>query len=82
MAASRMDIKGWFDRGRREGATHMIVVCDTFDWEDYPVMIPPDRDVRKMYDLFNGKNMQKVIEVYNLSMDSDAQMSEYRAFHF
>jgi hypothetical protein len=37
MAATKQDIIGWLDRGKAQGATHVIVVCDTFDWDDYPV---------------------------------------------
>lgn len=31
MAAIKQDIRGWFDRGVKKEATHMIVMCDTFD---------------------------------------------------
>ena len=34
MAATRSDISQWFDRGKKLGATHMLVVCDTLDWDD------------------------------------------------
>ena len=82
MAASRKDISGWFDRGIAEGATHMIVVCDTYDWEDYPVFVKPGQDARAEAAKNNGVNMQKVMEVYDLSMDKSLQMNETRAFHY
>lgn len=81
MAASREDIRLWFDRAKNDGATHMIVVCDTYDWDDYPVLVYPGENVREAYDSHNGRNMQKVMEVYDLSMDREAQLNEYRAFH-
>ena len=43
---TKHEIAQWFDRGVSEGATHMIVVCDTFDHEDYPVYVTPSDDVR------------------------------------
>lgn len=63
------------------GATHMIVVCDTYDWEDYPVYVSPDQDVHKIAAGHNG-NMQRVMEVYKLSMDMNAQLNQHRVFNY
>lgn len=82
MAASREDIKKWFKEGKKRGATHMIVVCDTFDYEDYPVFVEKDQKVREVFEEYNDKNMQKVMEVYSLSRDIESQLNEHRAFHF
>lgn len=82
MAASREDIRDWLRRGKGKGATHMVVVCDTFDHDDYPVFVMPGEDARKKADEYNGKNMQRVMEVYNLGMDIDTQMAEHRAFNY
>jgi hypothetical protein len=51
----------------------MIVVCDTFDWEDFPSYVMPYEDVVQMAQQRHGTNMQKVMEVYNLSKPFDAQ---------
>ena len=82
MAASRECIKGWLRRGKDDGATHVIVVCDTYDHDDYPVFVEPGEDAKKKADEYNGKNMQRVMEVYNLGMDIDKQMAEHRAFNY
>jgi hypothetical protein len=82
MAASRDDIRGWWAQGKREGATHLIIVCDTYDHDDYPVFVKPGQDVRKVADEYNGKNMQRVMEVYSYNHDRDAQLAEHRAFHY
>ena len=76
------DIRGWFERGQEQKATHMIVVCDTFSYEDYPVYVSESEDVRKKVDEYKGKNMQKIMEVYNLSMDVEEQMSQGRSFNY
>lgn len=47
MAATRMDILRWIDQ-RPEDATHMIVVCDTYDWEDFPVYVTANEDVHEV----------------------------------
>lgn len=77
------DIRGWLERGKnRSGCTHVIVVCDTFSYEDYPVFVMETENVHEIYKKFNGSNMQKVMEVYNLSMDFEKQLNEHRAFNF
>lgn len=97
---SRNDISSWFDSGIQLGATHMIVVCDTYDYDDYPVYVkadpdfPEDREIdrsgwpliaesaRHVVTLFDGPNMQKVMECYDLNMSKAEQMEERRAFHY
>ena len=80
MAATRQDIQRWFEEGVEKGATHMIVICDTYDWEDYPVYVSKEEDVRKVYD--EWRKTQRVMEVYSLKMSMADQMNEHRAFHF
>lgn len=76
------DIGTWFDEGKRGGATHLIVVFDSWDHEDYPVYVKPTEDVREIYNKHQGQNMERVMEVYNLSMDKAVQLAEFRAFNF
>ena len=80
MAATKQDIMRWFKNGVDEKQTHMIVVCDCYDYEDYPVYVGKDEDVREIEKYYNGKELQAIMEVYNLRMDLDSQMEEYRAF--
>ena len=82
MAASKRDIVGWFDRGVEENATYMIVVCDTFDWEDYPVYVGKDEEFYSIHDKYtNGQNMQRVMEVYDLKADKNTQLDSRRVFN-
>ena len=81
VGTTQEDIRTWLERGKKEGATHVIVVCDTFDYGDYPVMVMPGEDAREKYEDHNGKNMQRVMEVYDLRMDIESQLNERRAFH-
>ena len=82
MGTSKDTIRGWLDRGKRDGATHVIVVCDTFDHDDYPVFVMPYQNVHVEHDKHDGKNMQRVMEVYALHLDFESQLREHRAFHF
>lgn len=72
-------IADWFDRGVSKGATHMLVVCDTFDHTDYPVYAMTDEACLKKFDA--PGEMQRVMEVYDLRLDKAMQMAETRARH-
>lgn len=82
MAATKSDISEWFERGAALGATHMIVVCDTFDHEDYPVFVEPEQSSRDVAAEYDGKNMQRIMEVYDLRIDKAAQLAERRVFNY
>lgn len=77
MAASREDIASWFDRGAASGARYMIVLCDTYDYDDYPVYCTTAKHaIERMKD---PGSMQKVMECYDLAADKAAQMKQHRA---
>lgn len=60
----------------------MIVVVDSFSYEDYPVFVSNDKDVREVVQEYSKKNMQRIIEIYNLGMDLESQLNERRAFNY
>lgn len=82
METTKEEIRNWLHRAKSNGATHVIVVCDTFDHEDYPVEVKPGEDVRKMHNDYSKKDMQRIMEVYNLSMDFDMQLNQKRSYNF
>jgi hypothetical protein len=75
------EISDWVVNGKRDKHTHLLVVCDTFDWEDYPVYADGDEDCKAKYKHYNGNDMQRVMEVYDLRTDTDVQLKELRSFH-
>jgi hypothetical protein len=77
MAATLDEISKWFDRGVEQKAKHMLVICDTFDYEDYPVFTNTDYDCLARYKA--PGEMQRVVEVYDLTADKAAQMIERRS---
>lgn len=80
MAANRDDIKQWFIEGVQQKYTHMIVMCDTYDWDDYPSYCRSVEEARLK--VANAGEMQRVMEVYNLSMDMEKQLVEYRSKNY
>jgi len=79
---TKEDIRGWLEEGQEKGSTHVIVVVDTFDWGDYPVHVSPNDKVREVVAKYDDKDMQRVMEVYNLSMDLEVQLNEHRARNY
>ena len=77
MPARYQEISQWFDKGVENGAAYMIVVCDTFDHDEYPVYVETADDARERKD--NPGQMQRVMEVYDLNGDKSAQMEAPRA---
>ncbi len=82
-ATTREEIREWLKEGRnKKDITHMLVVCDTFDHQDYSTYVCRQENVRKVFNEYNFKNMQKVMEVYSYKISLDDQLNERRAFHF
>lgn len=81
MAASKGMIREWLRRGKESGATHVIIVCDTWDYEDYPSYVNPGESVQEKLVTISRTDMQRVMEVYNLSMDIESQLAESIAWH-
>lgn len=73
MAASKQEIKKWFDQGVEQGAAFMVVRCDTFDWDDYPSYHDTEGSARGVVQ--SPGQMQKVMEVYDLSKPRDEQIA-------
>ena len=51
-------------------ATHRIVVCDTFDYEDYSVLVHEDEDLEEIKKQYNNVNMQRIHEVFMIDPPS------------
>ena len=77
MAATREDIQAWFERGVVRKEVYMVVLCDTFDWEDYPSYFNLEEDARRK--MRHPGPMQKLMEVYDLRADMGEQLNERRA---
>jgi hypothetical protein len=74
------DVRTWIGRGIKEGQSYLIVVCDTFDYEDYPVYAKSVKEAKEEYDAHNGKDMQKVMEIYDLTIPTEPQIQQPRAW--
>lgn len=81
MATSKRTIGDWFDSGIKDKQDFMIVVCDQFDWTDYPAYCTRNGFDWKYNQYKDGQNMQKIMEVYDLSLDKDSQLNQHRCMN-
>lgn len=78
---TKADIADWLKSARKQKCSHLLVVTDTYDWEDYPVYVTADDNVHQRINHYNGPNMQKVTEVYSMALTDAAQLAEHRSWH-
>jgi len=59
------DVKRWTIEAPKN-ATHLIVVTDTFDYEDYPVYVKKNESLEEIKKRYDNVNMQRIMEVIDL----------------
>jgi len=61
----------------------MIVICDNFSYDDFPVYTNTLEEFKKEYKkaIFSHGN-EIILEVYDLKINMNLQMNEDRAFHY
>ena len=67
MAATRDEVDIWIAHAKSIGASHIISVCDTFDYTDYPVYVMPHEKLSKVREMYTD-SMQKINEIINISL--------------
>lgn len=75
------DIREWLQIGLEEDVTHMVVVCDAFNYKDYPRFVKPDENIDKVLEDINNQNMQKVVEIYSYAKNLESQIKESRSWN-
>ena len=81
MSISQTDISAWFDKGVSAKKDYLIIVCDTFEWSDYPVFTTKDNFWEKFNTYSNNDNMQRIMEVYDLNKNKIKQLKEPKSFN-
>lgn len=66
----------WLEEGKEKGASHCLIVCDTWDYaegfEDFPVYVMPDENV----DVIKKKYPRGGIEVFVAQFDLTHNLKE------
>ena len=79
---NKEEIKQIIMSGNTLEYSHCIIVCDTFEYEDYPVYVKHGEDIYEYIKYYNDCNrMSKIMEIYNYNLDLDEQLKEIRAYH-
>lgn len=81
MGTTREEIREWLERGKADEAQYMIVACDTYDHEDYPVYVLKGASVKTEIDRLRKEPMTRVMEVYCYGLDLEQQLAEPHAWH-
>ena len=78
----KFDIQRWLNRlDGDDSYSHMLVICDTYNYDHYPKFVKKDEDVLNVIEDYQNKEMQRVMEVYNLSMDIPTQIYADRTWN-
>lgn len=80
MSTSKETIRAWLKEGKKNGCTHMIVVCDTWDHTDSPIYCESPEKTLEQIEKMNTV-LFRLMEVYDLRLDLGNQLSEHRAMH-
>lgn len=66
-AANKKTVSRWETEGNQRGASHVIIVCDEFDWMDYPVYVYSKEELEESLKEYQPwENMQRVMEIIPL----------------
>lgn len=76
------EIRSWFKSGIEDGSTHLLVCRDTFDHTIFPVYVEVGESVHAVYAQKESERMVKVNEIYNLSLDMEAQIAQVCSRNF
>jgi len=77
---SREDIESMFEDGVRGKYKYMIIICDQFDYSDYPVFVHSKEMAMDKLEEIRHQSMTKVMEVYDLLQDMEKQLNMRRAW--
>ena len=90
MAATYNDIASWLCSIQKQNSekrlgerkvAYVLMVCDTFDYSDYCVVVYEDEDINEKLRYYNDhQKMSSVMEVYDLKKDIQEQLSLHRAW--
>lgn len=70
MAASRKDVDRWIQTAKDDKCKYIISVCDTWDWDDYPVYCKDLKELQKSIPRYDNTNMQRINEIIEIDGDT------------
>lgn len=74
-------VRKWLENGRKRRASHVIVAYNQRDKDFRPVYVSTGQSVRSKLSDVNSDFALRAVEVYNLSMDTEKQLLQARAWN-
>lgn len=78
------EIKNILKKADNQEYSHILICMDTFDYNYFPKYVKREDDIDNFIENFwkdHQDGMFKIVEVYNLDLDIDMQLSEHRSNH-
>lgn len=77
MAISKKMISEWFQR--ELNFDYMLVICDTFDYDYFPVYCLKT-ELQSKINHYKNKSMAKIMEIYSYNENFETQLKKDRCF--
>lgn len=82
MSVSKEWIRNRLYSGKKNGYSHMVVICDSWDYTDFVIFIKEEENIDdKLKDYVGLNTLYRIMEIYNYSIDLEYQLNEYRTMH-
>jgi hypothetical protein len=75
--ATKFTLTRWLQIGKREGATHMLLVEDILAEENVPVYVSPSEELNYKIKRFDDAHAMRINAVFDLSADLDRQVDTF-----
>lgn len=78
---TKEEIRTWLQEGlvQEPQPTHMLVACDTFDYEDYPLYCKTLEETQDK--IKSPGEMKKIMDLYSYKLPLQKQLLEKRAWN-
>ena len=80
---SKEEITRMVMKGNTGEYSHVIIVVDRFDYQDYPVYVSYNENISEVIMKYQGgiNSLTGIMEIYNYNLDLEKQLNENRAYH-
>ena len=79
---ANLDVRKAVLGGNTGEYSHVLIVCDTFDYDDYVVYVKKGEDIHSKVQYYNDfMQMRRIMEIYNYSLDINKQLNESHSWH-
>lgn len=74
MTATRNNVDKWIEIGKEKRSRWILSMCDTYDYEDYPIYVDSSENIKTVIKFNQTQSMQKINEI--ISIDHEGVVIE------